>query len=103
VVRLFQASEELFGFNSTDTWTLFHSYAFDFSVWEMWGALSYGGKLVIVSREMTRSPEEFADLMSRHNVTVLNQTPSAFRALMPVLTRESSDKLSSLRYVIWAA
>ena len=51
-VRLFQATEAWFGFHSSDTWTLFHSYAFDFSVWEIWGALLHGGRLVIVPQEI---------------------------------------------------
>ena len=42
------ATEAWFGFNEQDVWTLFHSYAFDFSVWEIWGALLYGGRLVVV-------------------------------------------------------
>src|SRR6185369_9587416 len=62
-------------------WTLFHSYAFDFSVWEIWGALLYGGRLVVVPWEVSRSPERFLDLLAAEQVTVLNQTPSAFAQL----------------------
>ena len=65
-----------------DVWTLFHSYAFDFSVWEMWGALLYGGRLVVVPKAITRSPREFLQLLVEEGVTVLNQTPSAFYQLM---------------------
>ena len=46
--RLFESTNAWFGFGPEDVWTLFHSYAFDFSVWEVWGALLYGGRLVIV-------------------------------------------------------
>ncbi|HLG79306.1 MAG TPA: amino acid adenylation domain-containing protein, partial [Ktedonobacteraceae bacterium] len=82
VVRLFAATESLFSFNERDIWTLFHSAAFDFSVWEMWGALLYGGRLVIVPHMTARSPEGFYRLLSQNRVTVLNQTPSAFSRLI---------------------
>ncbi|CAL2059723.1 protein of unknown function [Streptomyces murinus] len=63
-------------------WTLFHSYAFDFSVWELWGPLLHGGRLVVVPFEVSRSAGEFLGLLAREGVTVLNQTPSAFYQLM---------------------
>src|SRR5207245_2132147 len=66
----------------SDVWTMFHSYAFDFSVFEMWGALLHGGRLVVVPREVSRSSEEFVDLLVEQQVTVLSQTPSAFRFLV---------------------
>ncbi|ADO68947.1 non-ribosomal peptide synthetase [Stigmatella aurantiaca] len=80
--RLFTTTDALYGFGPSDVWTLFHSAAFDFSVWELWGALFYGGRLVVVPHWMTRSPEAFGELIAREGVTVLNQTPSAFRALL---------------------
>ncbi|MFI2238203.1 non-ribosomal peptide synthase/polyketide synthase [Streptomyces chrestomyceticus] len=82
VVRLFRQTEAWFGFGPDDVWTLFHSYAFDFSVWELWGALLHGGRLVVVPQDVSRSPERFLDLLVRHRVTVLNQTPSAFYPLI---------------------
>ncbi|MCA1613498.1 MAG: amino acid adenylation domain-containing protein, partial [Acidobacteria bacterium] len=82
VARLFEATESWFGFDGSDVWTLFHSYAFDFSVWELWGALLYGGRLVVVPYFVSRSPAEFLRLLREERVTVLNQTPSAFRQLM---------------------
>ena len=78
VVRLFKVTEAKFDFGSNDVWTLFHSYAFDFSVWEIWGALLYGGRLVLVPRTTRRSPVELRRLLARERVTVFNQTPSAF-------------------------
>jgi amino acid adenylation domain-containing protein len=71
-----------FDFTEQDVWTLFHSSAFDFSVWEIWGCLLTGGRLVVVPYLVTRSPGEFRELLAAERVTVLNQTPSAFANLM---------------------
>jgi amino acid adenylation domain-containing protein/FkbM family methyltransferase len=79
VIRLFKTTKKLFGFSSQDIWTLFHSYAFDFSVWELWGALLYGGRLLVVPYWITRSPHDYYELVRSHGVTILNQTPSAFQ------------------------
>ncbi len=84
VTRLFTATEADFHFDEHDVWTLFHSYAFDFSVWEIWGALLYGGRLVIVPYWISRAPKEFSQLLQTERVTVLNQTPSAFGQLVKV-------------------
>ncbi|RRO19421.1 non-ribosomal peptide synthetase [Saccharopolyspora rhizosphaerae] len=100
VVRLFTATRPWFGFTGEDVWTLFHSYAFDFSVWELWGALLHGGRLVVVPHEVTRSPQEFLDLLAREQVTVLNQTPSAFYQLSHA-DRENPGAELALRYVIF--
>ena len=93
VTRLFAATNSWYKFNSQDVWTMFHSYAFDFSVWEMWGALLYGGRLVVVPYLLTRSPESFYKLLSQEQVTILNQTPSAFRQLIQA---EQSIGMSNL-------
>jgi len=82
VARLFSATDPWFAFGPHDTWTLFHSYAFDFSVWELWGALLYGGRLVIVPYWVSRDPAAFRKLLVDERVTILNQTPSAFRQLV---------------------
>ncbi|TAN69948.1 MAG: amino acid adenylation domain-containing protein [Methylobacter sp.] len=98
VTRLFTATDDWYSFNEQDVWTLFHSYAFDFSVWEIWGALFHGGKLVVVPYHTSRNPALFYQLLIDQGVTVLNQTPSAFRQLQDVDNRP--DKLS-LRFVIF--
>ncbi|HXO39837.1 MAG TPA: amino acid adenylation domain-containing protein, partial [Thermoanaerobaculia bacterium] len=82
VTRLFTATRRWFGFGAGDVWTMFHSAAFDFSVWELWGALLHGGRLVVVPYWVSRSPELFHRLLAAEGVTVLNQTPSAFRQLI---------------------
>jgi amino acid adenylation domain-containing protein len=84
VVRLMRATAGLVGFAPGDVWTLFHSCAFDFSVWEIWGALLHGGRLVVVPWEVSRTPEAFHELLAAEQVTVLNQTPSAFAQLARV-------------------
>ena len=99
--RLFTSTEPWFGFDHTDTWTLFHSFAFDFSVWEIWGALLYGGRLVMVPYEISRSPDSFYQLLSEQKVTVLNQTPSAFRQLILADEALHEQHALSLRYVIF--
>lgn len=99
VVRLFFNDAPLFEFTEKDVWTMFHSFNFDFSVWEMYGALLFGGKLVVVKKETAKDPGAFYDLMKHEGVTILNQTPSAFTALQQdVLKRQP---LPDLRYVIF--
>ncbi|WP_144160831.1 non-ribosomal peptide synthetase, partial [Paraburkholderia sp. BCC1885] len=100
VSRLLTATDTRFGFGPSDVWTMFHSYAFDFSVWELFGALCYGGKLVVVPYMTSRSPQEFLALLQQQGVTVLNQTPSAFRQLMQVPELYEAGNLK-LRVVIF--
>ncbi|WP_428231984.1 amino acid adenylation domain-containing protein [Flavobacterium sp.] len=99
VVRLFFTDQPLFDFSEKDVWCLFHSYSFDFSVWEIFGALLYGGKLVIVPELVAKDTKAFADLLSEQKVTVLNQTPSAFNALQEQVTDKSQQL--DVRYVIF--
>jgi amino acid adenylation domain-containing protein/non-ribosomal peptide synthase protein (TIGR01720 family) len=101
VVRLMTATEPWYHFNEKDVWTLFHSYAFDFSVWELWGPLLYGGRLVVASFMVSRSPEAFYELLLKEGVTVLNQTPSAFRQLIRAAEARERPGALSLRLVIF--
>ncbi len=100
LARLFDATNASYGFGPSDTWTLFHSPAFDFSVWEIFGALAYGGRLVIVPHAVTRDPTAFRRLLAAEGVTVLNQTPSAFAPLVSA-DQKSERPLSALRAVIF--
>jgi tyrocidine synthetase-3 len=99
VVRLFITDEPLFVFNDSDVWTLFHSYAFDFSVWELFGALLFGGKLVIVPKHIAQDTNSYLALLAKERVTVLNQTPSAFYNLSKA--EESAEVDLQIRYVIF--
>ena len=103
VLRLLHCGLEHYGFDETDIWPLFHSFAFDVSVWEMWGALLFGGQLVVVPATITRSPSELLDLLIEHRVTVLNQTPSAFRGVVALAANGDPriDQLA-LRAIIFA-
>ncbi|MDY7093926.1 MAG: condensation domain-containing protein [Acidobacteriota bacterium] len=80
--RLFDAAGRHFEVRCDDVWTLFHSHAFDFSVWELWGALAHGSRLVVVPYETSRDPQAFARLLRDGGITVLSQTPSALRMLL---------------------
>ncbi|MFJ1767385.1 amino acid adenylation domain-containing protein [Amycolatopsis sp. NPDC088138] len=99
-VRLFTATEASFAFGSGDVWTLFHSIAFDFSVWELWGALLSGARLVVVSHLTSRDPVAFLELLQAERVTVLNQTPTAFRQLASAAAEAGHPPLA-LRTVVF--
>ena len=99
VARLFAATNHYFHFNSTDVWILFHSYAFDFSVWEIWGALIFGGRLVIPGSIDVRDMTRFYNLCEKHRVTILNQTPTVFQSFIEQVVTNKAKALS-LRYII---
>lgn len=89
LASLMKSTHSLFSFSAADVWTAFHSFAFDFSVWEIWGALAFGGKLVIVPSMIARQPAAFLALLAKEKVTILNQTPSAFYGFMKEAERQS--------------
>ncbi|MEM7065807.1 MAG: amino acid adenylation domain-containing protein [Cyanobacteria bacterium P01_B01_bin.77] len=101
VMRLLAATDEEFQFNEHDVWCLFHSIAFDFSVWEMYGALLHGGRLVVVPYATSRAPDTFYQLLCKHGVTVLCQTPSAFQQLILADARRGEASELRLRYIIF--
>ena len=81
VLRLFDTTREAFAFSAQDRWSCTHSFAFDFSVWEIWGALLHGGSTVLVPRDTARDPQALLELLARESITLLSQTPSSFRLL----------------------
>lgn len=101
VNRLLFNSEDIFDFDEKDVWTMFHSYCFDFSVWEMYGALLKGGKLVVVAKELAQDSVSFFDLLSNEKVTVLNQTPTAFRSLSASNNDRFDKTILEVRYLIF--
>ncbi|WP_078871672.1 non-ribosomal peptide synthetase [Streptomyces caatingaensis] len=101
VLRLFAATREQYRFDHHDVWPLFHSYAFDVSVWELWGALLHGGRLVVVPDATARDAEAYRELVRAEGVTVLNQTPSAFVHFSAADARCAPDELA-LRWIIFA-
>jgi syringomycin synthetase protein SyrE len=102
VVRLLHNDRHPYDFHSSDVWVMAHSFCFDFSVWEMYGALLYGGKLVIPGWETVRDTSCFLQLLRKEGVTVLNQTPRAFYNLIQEESKQAQKNLSAhLRYVIF--
>ncbi|WP_317616036.1 non-ribosomal peptide synthetase [Rhodococcus sp. MTM3W5.2] len=104
VTTLFANAAELFRFDGDDVWTMFHSHAFDFAVWELWGALIHGGTAVLVDHATARAPHELLQLLQDEAVTVLCQTPSAFYQLADAertRTDAGDAAVLRLRYVIF--
>ncbi|MBO3458681.1 non-ribosomal peptide synthetase [Aetokthonos hydrillicola Thurmond2011] len=102
VTRLFSSTEHWFEFNCQDVWTFFHSCGFDISAWEIWGAFLYGGRLEIVPYQVSRDPKRFLELIRDRQVTVLNQTPSAFLQLLLAEEQLPTLQPTTLRLIILA-
>lgn len=99
VSRLLESTQRAFGFNAQDVWSMFHSIGFDFSVWEIWGALAHGGQVAVVPYDVSRSPASLRQWLADQRITVLSQTPSAFRGLDEA-DRGNTAPLA-LRYVVF--
>ncbi len=100
VLRLFERTLHVFDFCDTDVWAQFHSISFDFSVWEIWGALLTGGRLVIIPPRIARAPGECCSWTDQQQVTILNQTPTAFRQFSKASLRAARTS-TPLRLVIF--
>ncbi|MCA1224413.1 AMP-binding protein, partial [Streptomyces sp. 8L] len=101
ILHLLANCQPLYNLTPNDVWTVFHSYAFDFSVWELWGALTTGARAVIVPHDTTRNPDTLWQLLHDEGVTVLSQTPSMFRELVEHAPPGSEETLPDLRWVVF--
>jgi amino acid adenylation domain-containing protein len=102
VVRLLINDRNYFSFSPSDTWIMAHNYSFDFSVWEIYGALLYGGKLIIPERREVKDTRKFLSIIKQHRVSILNQTPLAFNYLMAeVIDSDDRSIDSHLKMVIF--
>lgn len=100
VVTLLANTQPDMDFGPHDVWVQFHSFSFDFAVWELWGALAYGGELLVPEYGLTRSPVDFHRLVRERGVSVLNQTPSAFYQFIEA-DRHADEALPALRRIIF--
>ncbi|MFF0002816.1 amino acid adenylation domain-containing protein [Streptomyces tibetensis] len=100
VVTLLANTRPAMDFGPGDVWVQFHSFSFDFAVWELWGALVHGAELLVPEYGLTRSPVDFHRLVRERGVTVLNQTPSAFYQFIEA-DRLTGEPLPALRRVVF--
>lgn len=100
VLSLFSACNQIFNFTSDDSWTIFHSFAFDFSVWEIWGPWLTGGRCVLIPQDVIGDNSAFVNICKNEEITVLSQTPSAFNIFMEA-EKKSDQKLNHLRHIIF--
>lgn len=101
VARLFTSTQSWFEFDHNDIWSMFHSYAFDFSVWEIFGALLHGSKLIIIPEMQARDTVSFIDILHTGGVTIVSQTPSAFKQFLTTYFDNSSPPILRLRHIIF--
>ncbi len=102
LLSLMSTTAEMLKFTEKDVWIMAHSHCFDFSVWEMYGALLFGGKIIIPTLDDIRDTYSFLTLVKKHKVSVLNQTPGAFyRFIDAELSDKTTGSLKNLRYVIF--
>lgn len=101
LTRLLFNDNDLFDFDEHDVWSLFHSYCFDFSVWEMYGAILKGGTVVVVPKPVAQDSIAFFDFLLSEKITVLNQTPTAFRSLLQTNAQRLEGKDAAIRYLIF--
>jgi len=99
LLALLTSCEEPVGYKAGDVWSFFHSFSFDFSVWEIWGALLSGGTVLVVSFEDSRDPQKFVNLCRSEGVTILSQTPSAFHNF--VQAEALTQKLLGLKSIVF--
>ena len=93
-----------YNFSNKDVWLLFHNYAFDFTVWELWGPLLFGGRLVVPDDSINKDVDAITALCQKECVSVLNATPSFFEAICPFLMLNDTrmEYLEQhLRYIIF--
>lgn len=100
VLRSFQAVKKDITFSEEDTWVLYHSYGFDPSVWEIFGSLLFGGKLIIVDELSRKAPDKMLELLINENITILQMTPSAFNQIIDVVKARKDKEEISLRYIL---
>uniref|UniRef100_UPI0011609DC7 non-ribosomal peptide synthetase n=1 Tax=Streptomyces humi TaxID=1428620 RepID=UPI0011609DC7 len=101
VSRLFEAAD-LSGaltLSADSVWSVSHSFAFDFSVWEVWGPLTRGARSVVVPMDRVREPWRLRDLLAAEGVTHLSATPELFRQLSEAV--EPGRDLPALGHVVF--
>ncbi|HAP64972.1 MAG TPA: hypothetical protein DCR93_37640, partial [Cytophagales bacterium] len=98
---LFQGIPDSLKPTAADRWVLFHNYCFDVSVWEIFGSILYGGRLVIPTDSVVKDSYQLVDFVWQHGITIINQTPTAFYPFQEVV-REQELSDNPIRQVMLA-